>query len=151
MAVMAIAVIMPLFGGAQEGGYVFILLSLTIFLVVLYKLRGRFLVWRPRTREEALGREGSLQSTARSVEGDDIQTPWGGIADRILRFRAEMTDPQGNITGYVPVEIRTRQDKWVGQVKDGDKIVVTGRFGRDGTLRAKRAFNLTTNSNVGEA
>jgi len=155
IAVIALTVLMPLFGGADIVGYALILLSIVIFPVILHKLRTRFLEQRPPTLGGVVAGgvsdlRGGFQSTARYVEYKTIRPFWSQEEDTIMRFRGEVTDPQGNITGYVPVEIRTAQHKWVGQIGEGDKIVVRGELGKDGILRAKRAFNVTTNSTVGE-
>lgn len=63
----------------------------------------------------------------------------------VINFRIEQTDPTGNITAITPVEIRGITIH--GNVAEGDKIRVAGRL-KDGILRAKEAYNLSTNSKI---
>ena len=148
-------------------GWLVLIVTFLIFQVVMYKSRG--LSFRERLPRIPAGisaaegvfdsrggvfdsRRGVLEATARNVYRDEklIRTLWSEKVQRVERFRAELTDSQGNITQYIPVEIECEQAKWVGQITEGDKVRLQGKYGRDGILHAQRAINLSTNSIVGK-
>ena len=142
-----------------------LLMLFPVFLIpLLYKSRG--MVFPARFEEDVSTTgtlvmrtgEATLEGTVRNVDvRDQIQAvhsrPLPGLlaysGKKIIRFRLELSDPQGNLE-YVPVEIQVNPLKWVGLVSEGDKVRVTGKFKPDGVLYAKRASNLTTRSLVGE-
>ncbi len=96
---------------------------------------------------------GFLEATARNVKPPDTRAFGKGFnakMHRVQRFRAELTDSQGNITQYVTVEVECEEEKWVGEIADGDKVRVQGKVEKDGILHADRDLNLTTNSIVGK-
>lgn len=122
--------------------------------------------WQPPStiREKIIGmpqfkgrldrNKGLLEATARMVtpdmSGQQFDMLNRPIYYTIYRLRAELLDEQGSPREYVPVEIKADQNKWVGTLVDGDRFRVEGKFGKDGILHAKRAFNFSTNSIVGE-
>ena len=96
---------------------------------------------------------GLLESTARMVIPDRIsyQTTWMNKPQElsIFRFRGEILDQNGSPLEYILVEIKGEDRKWVGTIAEGDRVRVEGKI-EDGILHAKRAFNYSTNSWVGE-
>jgi hypothetical protein len=97
---------------------------------------------------------GLLDSTARMVEPvmPDTQIAWMGQQKNvnITRFRGEILDQNGSPLEYISVELKGDQKKWVGSLVDGDRVRVKGKVEDDGILHAKKAFNYSTNSWVGE-
>jgi hypothetical protein len=136
--------------------FTILFLSFTVLQVIMYKSgalssrrqRGQLL---PGAGHDLPG--GFLEATARNVKPPDTRAFGKGFnakMHRVQRFRAELTDSQGNITQYVTVEVECEEEKWVGEIADGDKVRVQGKVGEDGILHAERALNLTTNSIVGK-
>jgi hypothetical protein len=97
---------------------------------------------------------GLLESTARMVDNDfTTKGNWfrpGEVNYAVLRFRAELLDRDGIPLENVPVEITAERSKWIGNIVEGDRVRVEGKFESDGILHAKNAFNYSTNSWVGE-
>jgi hypothetical protein len=138
---------------------------IVIFSMVLYKLKARF-VKAPFLGETfEVGpikgglvdrQRGLLEGTARNVEFRETTIRstgkhfWQAENARVIRFRAELTDSQGNITQYVAVEIACRADKWAGEISEGDKFRGKGEFKSDGVFHVRSLYNQTTNSMVGE-
>ena len=137
-------------------GYVILFAFFAILQVIMYKsgaLSGRSRLDQLSTGVGHDLQGGLLEATARNVAYPDKRVSGKGFSaryHRVQRFRAELTDAQGNITRYVPVEVECEEDKWVGEISDGDKVRLQGKFGKDGILHAESAFNLTTNSIVGK-
>jgi hypothetical protein len=63
----------------------------------------------------------------------------------VWSFRLERYDGRGNRLPSVPVELRGRSMR--GAVRDGDRVVVEGRW-REGTLLARRVRNLDNGASV---
>jgi hypothetical protein len=88
------------------------------------------------------------------VEQDKVQyqTAWMYTAKdlHVIRFRGELLDQTGSPLEYIPVEIKGESRKWVGNIADGDRVRVHGKVEKDGILHAKKAFNYSTNSWIGE-
>jgi hypothetical protein len=137
-------------------GYVILFSSFAILQVIMYKsgaLSRRSRLDQLSTGVQSDLQSGFLEATARNVANPDKRVSGQGFSaryHRVQRFRAELTDKQGNITRYVPVEVECEEDKWVGEISDGDKVRMQGKFGKDGILHAEKALNLTTNSIVGK-
>ena len=98
--------------------------------------------------------KGLLDVAARMVALDNLQyqTMWMGQPAHltVVRFRGEILDQNGSPLEYIPVEIKGESRKWIGNIVDGDRVRVHGKVEEDGILHAKRAFNYSTNSWVGE-
>jgi hypothetical protein len=98
--------------------------------------------------------KGLLETTARMVIPDNVNQPsyWSqsGVDYTVFRLRGELLDQNGSPLEYIPVEIRAKEKDWVGNIVDGDRIRVEGKFESDGILHAERAFNFSTNSWVGK-
>jgi hypothetical protein len=137
-------------------GYMILFSSFAILQVIMYKsgaLSRRSRLDQLSTGVQSDLQSGFLEATARNVANPDKRVSGQGFSaryHRVQRFRAELTDKQGNITRYVPVEVECEEDKWVGEISDGDKVRMQGKFGKDGILHAEKALNLTTNSIVGK-
>lgn len=99
-------------------------------------------------------KKGLLEITARMVIPDVVNEPtWvsqTGVDYNVVRLRGELLDQNGSPLEYIPVEIKAKRKDWVGQIVDGDRIRVEGKIEDDGILHAKRAFNYSTNSRVGQ-
>lgn len=97
---------------------------------------------------------GLLESTARMIDNDyTSKGNWfrpGEVNYTVCRFRAELLDRDGVPLENIPVEIIAERSKWIGNIVEGDRVRVEGKFGSDGILNAKNAFNYSTNSWVGE-
>jgi hypothetical protein len=97
--------------------------------------------------------KGLLESTARMVMPDSINKgTWfseRGVQYRVLSLRGELLDQNGSPLEYISVRIMAEESKWVGEIVDGDRIRVEGKFESDGILHTDRAFNYSTNSWVG--
>ena len=97
---------------------------------------------------------GLLDATARMVEQTHLSTKgaWSGVVKEynIIRIRAELLDENGTPLEYIPVEVKAMKPKWVGNLVDGDRFRVEGKFEPDGILHAETAFNYSTNSVVGK-
>jgi hypothetical protein len=147
----------------EAAGWVVLIGTFAILQVVMYKSGA--LSSRNRLPQMPTGistssvafdpRTGILEATARNVSPYPDSKMSGGAfwkakMNRVVRFRAELTDTQGNITQYVPVEIECDENKWIGQISEGDKVRVQGNYGTDGILHAERAIDLTTKSVVGK-
>jgi hypothetical protein len=147
----------------EAGGWVVLIVTFVVLQAIMYG--SRLLSNKNKLRQVSTvvppskggfdPRTGILEATARNVSSTpDTRMSdgpfWKAKLNRVLRFRAELTDAQGNITQYVPVEIECDETKWIGQISDGDKIRVQGKYGGDGIMHAERAFNLTTKSYVGK-
>jgi len=95
---------------------------------------------------------GIVEATARGVEKDKFQKLnkflMRDIAYNVIRLRAEVLHSEGN-TEYISVEIVGKSSKWAGNIMDGDRFRVKGKFKHDGILRSNYAFNYSMNSYVG--
>ena len=87
-----------------------------------------------------------------ALDNLQYQTMWMGQPAHltVVRFRGEILDQNGSPLEYIPVEIKGESRKWIGNIVDGDRVRVHGKVEEDGILHAKRAFNYSTNSWVGE-
>jgi hypothetical protein len=65
---------------------------------------------------------------------------------QVLTFRVDRRDSAGNL--QQSVSVRLRGQRIVGNVKEGDRVEVKGRPGRDGVVRVTSFRNLTTQSIV---
>lgn len=101
-------------------------------------------------------KKGIIEGVARNVslvEEDKKQgcNPFSGLMsgliDKVLRFRVEVTDKEGNIVEVVPVEIRGTAI--LGDIANGDSVRVKGKK-KYGIVIAKEVVNKTTSSIVRE-
>ena len=67
-------------------------------------------------------------------------------SDQIISFRLEVLVANGDITIYVPVEIRGREI--IGDVAENDRISVNGRRNKEGILTPSSFTNFSTGSRV---
>ena len=97
--------------------------------------------------------KGVLECTARMVTPDYVyRSSWfksGQDQYSVVSFRAELLDQSGSPLDFIPVRIEAETSKFVGQIVDGDRVRVEGKFEKDGILHATSAFNFSTNSWVG--
>jgi hypothetical protein len=77
---------------------------------------------------------------------------WPLLADEMRRrqvqifaFEVEVADISGNVTEYVPVEVRGHSISGA-LPNDGTPVAVYGRRGRDGVVRTAKVLNLRTRS-----
>lgn len=64
----------------------------------------------------------------------------------ILTFRIELLDDEGNITSYVPIELRETMIQ--GSLVDGDEVNVRGTMNSQGILIPSQILNVRTNSYI---
>jgi hypothetical protein len=86
------------------------------------------------------GEEGVFRGIARNVE----QRLESGYT--VLTFRIEQIGNEGNIIGYVQVELRDPRIK--GTLVDGDEVEVVGKIGKEGILLPKKILNLKTSAYI---
>lgn len=100
-----------------------------------------------RSSSDTGGRSGVFVGEARNI---DLTEEQGGMnyqrTFRVLTFRVDCRDSTGNLQQSVPV--RLRGQRIVGNVKEGERVEVRGRRGRDGVVQVGSFRNLVTNSNV---
>jgi hypothetical protein len=89
------------------------------------------------------GEEGVFRGIARNVE----QRQENGFT--VLTFRIEQIDKEGNISGYVQVELRDPRIK--GTLVEGDEVEVVGEIGQDGLLIPTRILNLKTKAYISKS
>jgi hypothetical protein len=97
----------------------------------------------PQHAFKIAGEEGVFRGIARNVE----QRLENGYT--VLAFRIEQVDNEGNITGYVQVELRDPRIK--GTLVDGDEVEVVGEIGKEGLLIPKKILNLKTNAYISKS
>lgn len=64
---------------------------------------------------------------------------------KIIRFRIEKIDEQGNVIKIIPVELRGKD--FIGEISEGDEVKVIGKM-ENGTVLAKEIINITTNARL---
>jgi hypothetical protein len=107
----------------------------------------------PQFRGSVDREKGVVEATARNVVWDRTSDiGWGGAQKEynVLGIRAEILDVNGTPVEYIPLEIKGESRKWVGNLVEGDRFRVEGKFEKDGILHSKFIFNYSTNSIVGE-
>lgn len=97
-----------------------------------------------------LERDFGIQGADKVVEGiartvSERSEPYGMTSQSILNLRIEQIDKEGNITGFMAVEMRGLQI--IGNIAEGDRVWVKGKV-TDGLMRTKEITNMTTNSVV---
>ena len=98
------------------------------------------LFFRKRKAKE----KGIIEGVARNVSKETIFKEFG-TDKMVLNFRVEITDKEGNIVKYVPVEIRGTEIR--GEIANGDSVRVKGKI-KHGIVLTKEVLNKTTNSIV---
>lgn len=84
-----------------------------------------------------------IRGTARGVEKREVSN--GGVGkEDYLAFRLEIVDNEGNVREFVPTEARAKEIS--GKIMEGDTLIVIGRRNRQGLLKPKSIYNVTTNS-----
>jgi hypothetical protein len=93
--------------------------------------------------EEIVGVVRNVQRTSESVDGLRWQRGVA-VSEQVLSFRVELSNADGEITSYVPIEIRGQLI--FGDLADGDRV----RFANAGNAlrRLERIYDLTTDSYV---
>ena len=97
----------------------------------------------PQHAFKIAGEEGVFRGIARNVE----QRLENGYT--VMTFRIEQVDKEGNIIGYVQVELRDPRIK--GTLVEGDGVEVVGKIGEDGLLVPKKILNLKTKAYVSKS
>ncbi|UCE96487.1 MAG: hypothetical protein JSV51_02485 [Candidatus Bathyarchaeota archaeon] len=97
----------------------------------------------PKHTFKIAGEEGVFRGIARNVE----QRLENGYT--VLSFRIEQIDNEGNITGYVQVELRDPRIK--GTLVEGDDVEVVGKIGKDGLLIPNKILNLKTKAYISKS
>ena len=83
-----------------------------------------------------------IQGVARGVENQDVSLSSGEGTEEFLAFRLEVVDNEGNIQDLIPVETQAREI--LGKIKEGDTLVVLGKRNRQGLLKPKSIYNVST-------
>src|SRR5262249_22744508 len=93
------------------------------------------------------GGRGVFVGEARNIDRTEEQ---GGLnyqrKFQVLTFRVDCRDSAGNLQQSVPV--RLRGQRIVGNVKEGERVQVRGRPGRDGVVQVGSFWNMATHSHV---
>jgi hypothetical protein len=101
----------------------------------------------PRPKRGAGGRSGVYVGEARGIDRTSEQ---GGLNYQrwfqVLTFRVDCRDSAGNL--QQSISVRLRGQRIVGGVKEGERVEVRGRPGRDGVVQVGSFWNVATQSNV---
>jgi hypothetical protein len=97
----------------------------------------------PQQSFRMVGEEGVFRGIVRNVERrlEDGYT--------VLAFRIEQIDNEGNIVGYIQVELRDPRIK--GTLVDGDEVEVVGEIGKEGILIPKKILNVKTKAYISKS
>ena len=97
----------------------------------------------PQKSFRKVGEKGAFFGIVRNVERrlEDGYT--------VLAFRIEQIDNEGNIVGYIQVELRDPRIK--GTVVDGDEVEVIGEISKEGILIPKKILNVKTKAYISKS